>query len=160
MINKYRKKPVVIEAVKYSNQSEINRRIIDWAKDSNTPAFMDIEFRNHSEKFPDGFEYPILCINTLDGVMTVREGDYVIKGTQGEFYPCKPQAFQDTYDVEAPPHNTSCTYQWELAFLNLQDTPELRKLYWSALGKIEFDRNDQIIPPVLEDCPYCKEHQE
>lgn len=57
-------------------------------------------------------------------------------------------------------HNTSCTYQWELAFLNLQDTPELRKLYWSALGKIEFDRNDQIIPPVLEDCPYCKGNQE
>lgn len=62
----------------------------------------------------------------------------------------------DETQCEAPPHNTSCTYQWELAFLNLQDTPELRKLYWSALGKIEFDRNDQIIPPVLEECPYCK----
>lgn len=66
----------------------------------------------------------------------------------------------DEIQCEAPPHNTSCTYQWELAFLNLQDTPELRKLYWSALGKIEFDRNDQIIPPVLEDCPYCKGNQE
>ena len=63
-------------------------------------------------------------------------------------------------DKRCNKHNTSCTYQWELAFLNLQDTPELRKLYWSALGKIEFDRNDQIIPPVLEECPYCKEHQE
>lgn len=63
----------------------------------------------------------------------------------------------DETQCEAPPHNTSCTYQFELAFLNLQDTPELRKLYWSALGKIEFDHNDQIIPPVLEECPCCKE---
>lgn len=157
MISKFRKKPVVVEAVKYSNQPEINQQIIEWSKDSKTPAFMDIEFRNHSEKFPDGFEYPVLCINTLDGVMTVREGDYVIKGTQGEFYPCKPQAFQDAYDVEGPNHNASCTYQFELAFHNLHDTPELRKIYWSALGQLQFDSNDRVIPPELEECPCYKQ---
>lgn len=53
-------------------------------------------------------------------------------------------------------HNTSCTYQFELAFHNLQDTPELRKIYWSALGQLQFDSNDQVIPPELEDCPCCK----
>ncbi|WP_228138193.1 hypothetical protein [Acinetobacter pittii] len=157
MINRFRKKPVVIEAIKYSNKTEINQLIIDWSKNSETVAFMDIEFRNHSEKFPEGFEYPVLVINTLDGNMTVREGDYVIKGTQGEFYPCKPQAFHDAYDVEGPNHNTSCTYQFELAFHNLQDTPELRKIYWSALGQLQFDSNDQVIPPELEECPCCKQ---
>ncbi|MGN5753145.1 hypothetical protein ACNQO8_06370 [Acinetobacter calcoaceticus] len=97
-MQQYRKKPVVVEAIKYCNKPEINQKIIDWASSSITPAFMDIEFRNHSEKFPDGFEYPVLIIKTLDGDMSVREGDYVIKGTQGEFYPCKPQAFHDTYE--------------------------------------------------------------
>ncbi|MEI5717902.1 hypothetical protein WBV54_09560 [Acinetobacter baumannii] len=54
-------------------------------------------------------------------------------------------------------HNTSCTYQFELAFLNLQDTPELRKMYWSTLGRLQFDSNDQVIPPELEECPCCKQ---
>lgn len=54
-------------------------------------------------------------------------------------------------------HNTSCTYQFELAFHNLQDTPELRKIYWSALGQLKFDSNDQVIPPELEECPCCKQ---
>lgn len=53
-------------------------------------------------------------------------------------------------------HNTSCTYQFELAFHNLQDTPELRKIYWSALGQLRFDANDQVITPELEECQYCK----
>ncbi|MFW1646589.1 hypothetical protein [Acinetobacter nosocomialis] len=54
-------------------------------------------------------------------------------------------------------HNTSCTYQFELAFHNLQDTPELRKIYWSALGQLRFDSNDRVILPELEDCPCCKQ---
>ncbi|MGU3313579.1 hypothetical protein [Acinetobacter sp. M5A5_2a] len=57
-------------------------------------------------------------------------------------------------------HNTSCTYQFELAFLHLQDTPELRKMYWSALGQLQFDSNDQVIPPELEECPCCKQAEE
>ncbi|BCZ10979.1 hypothetical protein JD510_09490 [Acinetobacter pittii] len=57
-------------------------------------------------------------------------------------------------------HNTSCTYQFELAFHNLQDTPELRKMYWSALGQLHFDSNDQVITPKLEECPCCKRNQD
>lgn len=54
-------------------------------------------------------------------------------------------------------HNTACTYLHELAFLNLEDSPGMRKLYWSTLGQIQFDENDQIIPPVMDDlaCPVC-----
>jgi hypothetical protein len=61
-----------------------------------------------------------------------------------------------TADTGSSGHNTSCTYQFELAFHNLQDTPELRKIYWSALGQLQFDSNDQVIPPELEECPCCK----
>ncbi|EPG6933848.1 hypothetical protein NLV80_002722 [Acinetobacter baumannii] len=60
----------------------------------------------------------------------------------------------------SPNHNTSCTYQFELAFHNLQDTPELRKIYWSALGQLQFDSNDRVIPPELEECPCCKRNQD
>ncbi|HGW3827306.1 TPA: hypothetical protein ACNICD_003095 [Acinetobacter baumannii] len=60
-------------------------------------------------------------------------------------------------DIIKSNHNTSCTYQFELAFHNLQDTPELRKIYWSALGQLRFDSNDRVIPPELEDCPCCKQ---
>lgn len=37
-------------------------------------------------------------IDTLEGVMTVKIGDYIIKGVKGEFYPCKPDIFEATYD--------------------------------------------------------------
>lgn len=59
-----------------------------------------------------------------------------------------------------PSHNTSCTYQFELAFLNLKDTPELRKLYWSAMGECQFDENDKIVVPELVECPVCKEGEQ
>ncbi|MDC4311744.1 hypothetical protein OHV31_00345 [Acinetobacter baumannii] len=62
--------------------------------------------------------------------------------------------------IDIVKHNTSCTYQFELAFHNLQDTPELRKIYWSALGQLHFDSNDQVIPPELEECPCCKGNQD
>ena len=61
-----------------------------------------------------------------------------------------------TTDIIKPNHNTSCTYQFELAFHNLQDTPELRKIYWSALGQLHFNSNDRVIAPELEECPCCK----
>ena len=37
-------------------------------------------------------------IKTLEGVMTISENDYIIKGVQGEFYPCKPDIFEATYE--------------------------------------------------------------
>lgn len=39
-----------------------------------------------------------LLISTLEGVMLVTPGDFVIRGVQGEFYPCKPDIFEETYD--------------------------------------------------------------
>ena len=76
---KFRKKPVEIEAVRYdgTNQNEIT-------------SFVGENCRiNH-----DGF----IFIHTLEGSMLVSEGDYVIKGVQGEFYPCKPDIFEQTYE--------------------------------------------------------------
>jgi len=95
---KFRKKPVVIEAIQYTGTSESNREIIDWLRGSATPAHMDSEVRNCSKEFPDGFDYPVLLINTLEGTHKVSIGDWVIRGVAGEAYPCKPEIFAATYE--------------------------------------------------------------
>jgi hypothetical protein len=84
----YRKKPVVIQAVIYTGTPDSNREIIDWSRGSSTPASMD----KNSENIPQ------LSINTLEGALWINVGDYVIKGVKGEFYPCKPDIFEASYD--------------------------------------------------------------
>lgn len=76
---KYRKKPVEIEAIQWTgnNGSEIE-------------TFIEGNFDNT-------LSYP--NIRTLEGVMKVDIGDYVIKGVKGEFYPCKPDIFEMTYEA-------------------------------------------------------------
>ena len=84
MIMKYRKKPVVIEAVK--TLETINK------------------IRNH-EKVPKWFDSRIkivenhAVIKTLEGEMIANEDDYIICGVNGELYPCKPDIFEKTYEA-------------------------------------------------------------
>lgn len=78
---KYRKKPVVIEAMKLEYSLSSQKEIIEWS--------------NHIiKKGLDGG----LIIPTLEGNIVANTGDYIIKGVNGEFYPCKPDIFQKTYD--------------------------------------------------------------
>lgn len=78
-MKKYRKKPVVIEAVQFTGNNV--DEILEFAKDSfNNPSTSEI------------------VIPTLEGNMMVSIGDYVIKGVNGEFYPCKPDIFDKTYE--------------------------------------------------------------
>ena len=81
---KFRKKPVVIEAVQWTgdNLSELCK-------------FVPKQFRHNKIYQPMG-------IVTLEGVMTVVEGDWIIKGLKGEFYPCKPDIFEMTYEPVEP----------------------------------------------------------
>ena len=94
----FRKKPVVIEAIQYTGEPESNREIIDWTRSTPTNAFMDTAVRNCSPEYPDGFDYPVLKITTLEGDHTVSPGDWVIRGVAGEHYACKPDIFAATYD--------------------------------------------------------------
>ena len=84
MVKKYVKKPVVIEAVKFTKDS-----FEEVKKFTNNTA--------HSlETDENGV---IICtIPTLEGEMIASEHDYIIKGINGEFYPCKPDIFEKTYD--------------------------------------------------------------
>lgn len=81
---KYRKKPVVIEAVQWSGNN-LNE-ILDFMKDKQPNYYEDDEKK-------------LLTIQTLEGNMIASIGDYIIKGVQGEFYPCKPDIFEQTYEV-------------------------------------------------------------
>lgn len=90
---KYRKKPVVIEAVQWTGDN--HREMWDFLT-GKTDQYMDSTgdhfYINHS-KVEGG-----LIIKTLEGEHVASIGDYIIKGVQGEFYPCKPDIFDKTYD--------------------------------------------------------------
>lgn len=80
---KFRKKPVVIEAVQFTGSND--DEIIAFCKDA------------YRQK---GLEHPnIIFIPTLEGVMSAGENDWIIKGVKGEFYPCKDEIFKKTYDA-------------------------------------------------------------
>ncbi|MCM3396441.1 hypothetical protein M3638_01145 [Oceanobacillus profundus] len=81
MFNKYKKKPVVIEAIQWTGT---NIKDISKFTDSST----DQPFKRLGNE---------LFIITLEGEMRADINDYIIKGVKGEFYPCKPDVFKQTY---------------------------------------------------------------
>ena len=95
MSNKYRKKPVVIEAFQLGYhwpQDECN----EWFHDAVSKCVITT---HNMGKFHNPNEKPFIEIRTLEGVMRGDHGDYIIKGVQGEIYPCKPAIFEATYEV-------------------------------------------------------------
>lgn len=88
-MNKYRKKPVVVEAVRFTTKTGVG---FNRAK-----RFAGSYFMEHQEHYAS--EDMIYYIRTLEGDMKISEGDYIIKGVQGEFYPCKPDIFDQTYEM-------------------------------------------------------------
>lgn len=86
---KFRKKPVVIEAFKWTggpDQTEDPVWIVDAIKRG------DVHFPHA------GTPECTLCIKTLEGEMTAQQGDWIIQGVKGEIYPCKPDIFVATYE--------------------------------------------------------------
>ena len=78
---KYRKKPIIIEAVQFDGTDES----VDWL----LPQLISGEIGRTTNK---------LYIQTPEGIMTANVGDYIIKGVNGEFYPCSPDIFEKTYE--------------------------------------------------------------
>lgn len=92
-VKKFRKKPVVIEAIQFNN---LNRDEI-----SNFVG-QELELKIESESAyiaGEGAPTSSLTIPTLEGDMKAMVGDWIIKGVNGEFYPCKPDIFQKTYEA-------------------------------------------------------------
>ena len=82
---KYKKKPVIIDAVQWHGR--VNNEILELGIGIGVDAHMDLN------RSPDS-----LYIQTLEGEHECRVGDYLIKGIKGEFYPCKPDIFEMTYE--------------------------------------------------------------
>lgn len=82
---KFRKKPVVIEAVQWLGDNIGQVGAFCKTGMTYTESFID-------ESIAD------LEIHTLEGVMKADKGDWIIKGVKGEFYPCKPDTFAATYE--------------------------------------------------------------
>ena len=80
---KYRKKPVVIEAWELTNSMNCRNAICEIANSS------------HVCPGPNGG----INIKTLEGRMYAATGDYIIRGVNGEYYPCKPDIFKKTYEA-------------------------------------------------------------
>lgn len=88
-MTKFRKRPVVIEAVQWLPEDmEQAGGMAAWLQIGNC----DFEIGNQ-------FSPRSLYIRTLEGVMEAAPEDWIIKGVKGEFYPCKPDIFAETYEA-------------------------------------------------------------
>lgn len=85
---KFRKKPVVIEAEQFLPNDESIDKVMALASQSSRQVQVT--------RMPDG--QCTMRITTLEGVMEASIGDWIIRGVQGEVYPCKPDIFYATYE--------------------------------------------------------------
>lgn len=86
---KFRKKPIVIEAVR-------------WEKGQISELPMWIRTALNKNPKEEGCIMRVgneVIVFTLEGEMTTSDGDYIIQGVNGEIYPCKPDIFEKTYEV-------------------------------------------------------------
>lgn len=79
---KYRKKPLIVEAIQWTG-GNLQEIIYSFPE-----CFGSVVVHHSSE----------IVIRTLEGNMVAIVGDYIVKGIKGEFYPCKPNIFEDSYE--------------------------------------------------------------
>jgi hypothetical protein len=109
-IGTYKKKPVEIQAVQWDGSQATRDDIIHWTAASG--AVIDTDHIQHLWDYDLGayvmprgevifapYGERCLIVATLEGNMVARPGWWIIRGVQGEFYPCDPAIFQQTYDI-------------------------------------------------------------
>ena len=85
---RFRKKPVEIEAVRF------------WNGNGPNTVVQCLTFCDGKARYSDVNENdPCLYIETLEGDMKCPDGDWIIRGVQNEYYPCKPDIFLETYEL-------------------------------------------------------------
>lgn len=141
----FRKRPVIVDAVQFTKDN-----------------------KDELSKFFEGFDVHYvwlhsdesLVIETLEGPMTAREGDWIIRGLHDEFYPCKPEIFEETYeqvtfsaeDVEEGYKSLAEDLHYQMVYLR-------RKIIWSTLDGVkavrELHKPTQLDPEWGEHCEHC-----
>ena len=141
-MNRYVKKPIAIEAVKWKGFN--NDEIKDFAGDS-----VKIEVIREGDA-DNGIPPSVDCsIETLEGVMKANVGDYIIKGVNGEFYPCKQDIFEKTYDKA----DDSSVMGFGDAIEVLKQGGAVRRSGWNGKGLMVFKQvpahiESDIIPKM------------
>jgi len=87
LTKKFRKKPVIIEAVQLTDKNK--DMVSNWITCNTSPVY-------------DEDNRPAIKIQTLEGDMVAKIGDWIIKGIAGEFYPCKERIFNKSYEEVKP----------------------------------------------------------
>ena len=130
-VKKYRKKPVTIEAMQLTRHNACE--IAEWGGENVFVVYIVGERFDHEKA---------INIRTLEGVMEADPGDYIIKGVQGEFYPCKPDIFAATYEV--PTNNETAADEHH----SVQELYDYRMAYnsllfnqWARDGKYEVHKS-------------------
>ncbi|HFD6464650.1 TPA: hypothetical protein ACF5NR_000356 [Enterococcus hirae] len=110
---KYRKKPVVVEAIQLTNKNLLE--VKEWCNGELVP---NAETSRYD-----------LYISTLEGIMHADINDYIIQGVEGEFYPCKPDIFEKTYEVASQQSqlddNPKIVLEWAKKYLT-----EAKNIAW------------------------------
>lgn len=117
-----RKKPVTIECMQYNGLNK-DQVLIFCGHDNIADVTSPITLENH------------IGIKTLEGIMKISDGDIVIKGINGEFYPCKYDIFKATYDIVDDPADDPkfChTFSWALDQLKLGK--RIHRKGWNGKG--------------------------
>ena len=92
---KFHKKPVVIDAAQFNGLDDY-LCIVEWMRGAGFTQADEVRF-----------ETPIMLIPTLEGTTAANPGDWIIRGVKGEFYPCKPDIFEATYEPVDKPKEES-----------------------------------------------------
>jgi hypothetical protein len=91
---KYRKKPVIIDAFQMTHFYFDNNAWPDWLKEAIEKGYIFLRHKNSTWRDDVAGKIP-----TMEGVMEISFSDWVIRGIQNEFYPCKPDIFDQTYEL-------------------------------------------------------------
>ena len=89
-VRRARKKPIEVEYMVWPGGAAAATPVIDWVLGNDGTA----RWREANGPLPER-----IAIDTLEGTMEASPGDVVIRGVAGEFYPCKPKIFRETYDT-------------------------------------------------------------
>jgi ribosomal protein L32 len=136
----YRKKPVVIDAFMYGIEPRP-----DWFNDKVTSndiiTYVGTDMRDSSEYYCE--------IKTLEGVMRGNCRDYIIKGVQGEIYPCKPDIFEMTYEL------ASTLPQQEIC-ISCDEQKKTHEICMDCIGKLIKENQQELSDDEIEQLKQTK----
>lgn len=122
-MGRYVKRPITVEAVKFEDSTECFDKLLAMGLD---PVRIGYDVKP-----------PVLRIDTLEGEMTAQLGDYIIRGVNGEFYPCKPDIFEKTYAKEGSYPTKHLSFGAAFDYLKIGNVDYMRLPQWKEDVKIK-----------------------